>query len=271
MLARGVCVLAAASSIPSTAAVAQGAPLQPIKPWNLDYGETQCTAAREYGSSAEPIVFAIRPAPNGETYELLMGRSRRGPSFAQQLEGSVDFGRGPINAWLLHYAGKTSKIAVHQFRISATDMAQAASASSVTLRLKGGGHFSFSLANMPALLKGLEQCTQDLKRYWHMREVDGGSVATPSKGDVRRVFTNNDYPSEAFDRDQQGGGQFLLLIDEKGKVAGCHVLQASGVPSLDAMGCQVIRERARFTPARDRAGKPIRSSYVTPRILWRMQ
>ncbi|HJU76549.1 MAG TPA: energy transducer TonB [Sphingomicrobium sp.] len=256
----------------STVVAAQsgGAPLQPIKPWNLDYGETQCTAAREYGSAANPIVFAIRPAPNGETYELLMGRSRKGPSFAQQLEGSVDFGRGPIHAWLLHYGAKSSKTAVHQFRITAADMAQAASASSVTLRLKGKGHFSFSLANMPALLKGLEQCTRDLKRYWHMREVDDGSIATPAKGDIRGVFTSGDYPSEALNRSQEGGGQFLLLIDEKGKVAGCHVVQASGVPALDAMGCQVIRERAKFKPAHDRAGKPIRSSYVTPRVIWRM-
>jgi TonB family protein len=149
-------------------------------------------------------------------------------------------------------------------------MAQAASASSVTLRLKGKGHFSFSLANMPALLKGLEQCTRDLKRYWHMRDVDDGSIATPAKGDIRGVFTSGDYPSEALNRSQEGGGQFLLLIDEKGKVAGCHVVQASGLPALDAMGCQVIRERAKFTPAQDRAGKPIRSTYVTPRVIWRM-
>ena len=43
-----------------------------------------------------------------------------------------------------------------------------------------------------------------------------------------------------------------------------------GLPVLDAMGCQVIRERAKFTPALDRGGKPIRSTYVTPPIRWRM-
>jgi protein TonB len=82
---------------------------------------------------------------------------------------------------------------------------------------------------------------------------------------VRTVFTANDYPSEALNRGQEGDAQFLLLIDENGKVAGCHVLIASGVPALDAMGCSVIRKRARFKPAVDSAGKPTRSTVVTRR------
>jgi hypothetical protein len=36
------------------------------------------------------------------------------------------------------------------------------------------------------------------------------------------------------------------------------------------MGCQVIRKRAKFTPARDAAGKPVRDSYVTPPVAWRL-
>jgi hypothetical protein len=69
MLTRRICVLTTAFfSISSTAAAAQ-APLQPIRPWNLDYGETQCIAAREYAYPGEPVSLAIRTAPNGETYE----------------------------------------------------------------------------------------------------------------------------------------------------------------------------------------------------------
>jgi hypothetical protein len=32
----------------------------------------------------------------------------------------------------------------------------------------------------------------------------------------------------------------------------------------------VIRHRAKFTPARGKDGKPVRSSYVTPPVVWRM-
>jgi periplasmic protein TonB len=60
----------------------------------------------------------------------------------------------------------------------------------------------------------------------------------------------------------------ILLINEAGKVAGCDVLTPSGIPALDIMGCQVIRSRAKFTPAVDANGKPVRSTVVTPPIVW---
>jgi len=244
--------------------------LQPTGPWDLNYGDTQCTALREYGDPADPTTFAIRPAPNGETYELLAGRKRSGPLFAEEFQGRVDFGHGPINAWLLHYGGKKAQLTIDQFRISAEEMRQARTAGFVSLHSKGGADVSFSLSNMPALLKGLEECTADLKHYWNIEPPERDKIAVQAKGDVRNIFSSGDYPSEAMNHRQEGTVQFLLLIDEKGKVAGCHILKASGAPVLDGMGCQVIVERARFKPALDAQGKPMRSSYITPTVTWRI-
>jgi protein TonB len=71
-------------------------------------------------------------------------------------------------------------------------------------------------------------------------------------------------------REQGGKVQFLLLIDEQGKVASCDVMSPSGIPALDAMGCQVIRQRAKFRPALGGDGTPIRSAVVTPPVIWTM-
>jgi TonB family protein len=245
--------------------------LQPIQNWVLDYREEQCVAYRDYGSPQKPITLGVRPAPNGETYELLVARPRSGPAFATEQKGSVDFGRGPINAWILNYGGKQSKTDVYQFRISAADMEQGRSARTVTLRPTSAPDFTFELQSMPALLKGLQDCTADLKRYWNMDGEKVGRIATLSRGDIRSLFSADDYPEEAMQRNQGGDSTFLLLVDEKGAVAGCHVLKPSGVPVLDAMGCQVIRQRAKFTPARDAQGKAVRSTLVTPRVSWRME
>lgn len=265
-----VSVLLAVLSTQTVFAAPSRPPLSSSGAWVLDYGETQCLASREYGTTENPLTFGIRPAPNGESYELLVGRARYGPEFAEEFEGSVDFGSGRITAWLLHYGGKGKKISLDLFRVSSADMAQARASKSVTLHTKGGPNVSVELANMPALLKGLEDCTADLKRYWNMDSPEKDKIATVSKGDVRSIFRDTDYPAEAMKNRQEGRVQFLLLIDEHGKVAACHVLQASGVPVLDGMGCQVIAQRAKFTPALDQRGKPIRSSVVTPDIVWRI-
>jgi TonB family protein len=254
----------------SAAAAAAPAPLNPTGPWDVNYGETQCAALRAYGDKANPTTLAIRPAPNGETYELLVGRKGGGPDYAGEYEGSVDFGHGPINAWLLHYGDRKARLTIDQFRISAQEMLQARTAGSVRLRSRGGPEVSFTLANMPALLKSLETCTADLKQYWNMEPPERDKIAVPAKGDVRDVFNPHDYPSDAMTNHQEGTVQYLLLIDETGKVADCHVVKASGVPVLDGMGCQVIAQRARFKPALDAQGKPIKSSYVTPAVQWRI-
>ena len=255
----------------ATAAAAIPPPLKPAGPWVLDYDATQCIASRQYGADKDAVTFAIRPAPNGETYELLVGRARYGPMFAEELNGSVDFGRGPIKAWLLHYGGSKKKISVDQFRISAAEMSQAKTATSVYLRAGDGTSANISLTAMPQLLKGMEDCTADLMRFWNERAEADGRISVPAKGDLRRIFNPSDYPSEAFNKHQQGTVQYLLLIDEKGKVAGCHVMSPSGVPALDAMGCAVVIERAKFSPAEDANHKPMRSAVVTPPIVWRLE
>lgn len=254
----------------SAVAADTSAVLQPVSPWNLDYGVTQCTAMRDYGDAEDPVTFAMVPAPEGDTYELLVAYKRLGPEFADELEGTVEFGSGPIKAWLLRYASKNRKLTIYQFRISSAEMAQARTAESVTFHIKGAPDVAFSLQKIPALMDGLAKCTDDLKDYWNMGGKTVAREAAPAKGDLRAIFSANDYPREAVSRWQEGTSQYLLMIDEKGKVAGCHVVVPSGVPILDAMGCAVIQERAKFNPAVDSTGKPERSTLVTPMVSWRM-
>ena len=267
MLRRASLVLAGLASFPAHAGAAS---LEPTGKWVVDYRTDQCLASREYGTTGKPVTFGIRPAPNGETYLLLLAQKRAGPELGVERQGTVDFGAGPIKSWLLEHRDKASGADIYQFRISAAEMDQGKNAPSVKLDPKDAPDIELQLRSMPALIKSLETCTADLKRYWNMGGEKDGRIATPSKGDVRRLFSSDDYPAEAFSREQGGTSQFLLLVDETGKVAGCDVVLASGVPALYVMGCQVIRQRAKFTPALDAKGKPVRSTYVTPPIVWRM-
>ena len=75
-------------------------------------------------------------------------------------------------------------------------------------------------------------------------------------------------PQDALDANQTGSASYLLMIGRDGSVMDCVVNESSGVASLDAMGCQVIRERAKFKPAIDAAGKPTVDTYGTPPIRW---
>lgn len=251
---------------------AQNAPaLQPIKPWVVHFDDTECYAERTYGTSADPVILGFRPSPDGDTYELLVAHRQKTGRYAKQLKGSVDFGQRTIKAWLLRYGVKGFEHTVDKYRIDKSEMAAAATAPTVLFRNEARADERFSLFAMPEVLKTLDQCNDDLRHFWNMTPSEQNRIAKPAVGDVRRYFNAGDYPDAAMDRDQEGEARFLVFVNEKGEVAACHVLKASGSAALDGMGCQVIRERARFKPAYDAQGKAVRSSVVTPPVVWRIE
>src|SRR5690348_15914689 len=130
--------------MPSPAAAEQQL-LRPVSKWDLNYGDTDCAVIRDYGTAEKPVSFSIRPSPNGETYEMLIGRRTIPPETAQELQGTVDFGGGPISAWVLHYGATSKKLDIYQFRIAAADMARARLAKAVILRMRDAPDFAFAL------------------------------------------------------------------------------------------------------------------------------
>lgn len=253
---------------PLLANQASGASLQPTAQWAIDYGDTQCTAARSFRSPSGPIVLGIVPTFWGDTYKLVVSVSQPGPAFAHEEYGSVDLGGGKIKTWLLHYGGKGVNLSDYEFRVSPVELEQARTATVVDLRSDSGVSFEFALSDMPALLDGLQKCSKDLQQYW-TGSHPVGPLSRPARGDIRSIFSSTDYPTEALAKGQGGTAQFELLIDETGRVARCDVVHQSGAPILDVMGCQVIMEKLRFTPASDGNGKPVRDTVTTPPIVWR--
>lgn len=254
------------------AQAASAAPLNPKSGWVVDYAAAECNAQREYQTATGAIFLALRPSPDGTTFELVLATRTDGPKFAEELKGSVDFGLGSRKAWLLHYGlNGPTKLDIAQFRISAEQMVQAKTATMVTFRVDHRPDIILALTAMPALLAGLEKCTLDLQEYWNVKGAVAPYSSKGPRGDVRTLFSADDYPTVALAHNQGGTTQYMLFIDETGKVAGCHLIKPSGAPILDGMGCRLLTARAKFSPATDKQGKPVRSTLVTPTITWALR
>jgi protein TonB len=93
------------------------------------------------------------------------------------------------------------------------------------------------------------------------------SQAARAKGDLPRLFSTDDYPAAAQRNGDQGTTAVRLTIGPDGRVSDCAVTSSSGSSSLDSTTCNILRRRARFTPAKDQAGNPISDSTST-RIKW---
>lgn len=58
------------------------------------------------------------------------------------------------------------------------------------------------------------------------------------------------------------GVEVLFAVKPDGRVDDCRAVRSSGRPLLDAHVCRLIEQRFVFRPARDRAGRPVRSRVV---------
>jgi len=94
--------------------------------------------------------------------------------------------------------------------------------------------------------------------------------AQSAKGDLQKLFTGDDYPSDAQRNDEQGTVGIALNIGTDGRVTGCSVTSSSGSRSLDNATCRILRSRARFTPAKGSNGQPMPDTY-SKRITWRLE
>jgi TonB family protein len=103
------------------------------------------------------------------------------------------------------------------------------------------------------------------------RAQDRSGAATESTGDVRTVFSADDYPVAAQQKGEEGTVQAQLTVDATGRVTSCTVIRTSGFASLDDATCSILQRRARFTPATNAAGEPIESRVVTPPVKWQLE
>jgi protein TonB len=95
--------------------------------------------------------------------------------------------------------------------------------------------------------------------------------ATSAKGDLRTLFSTDDYPAAAQSSGAEGTAQATLSIGPDGRVVGCNLIRSTGNSSLDSATCNILRRRAKFVPARDSNGNATSDTITTPPITWRLE
>ena len=74
-------------------------------------------------------------------------------------------------------------------------------------------------------------------------------------------FEFHDYPMKAFEKHWEGVTRFDLLVDPRGRVENCTIVESSGHEELDKTTCSLASFRARFAPARGPSGMPVYGVY----------
>ena len=86
----------------------------------------------------------------------------------------------------------------------------------------------------------------------------------------RAIFSRDDYPPEALRHRWEGTVVADLTVGEFGGVCACKIVKSSGHKALDDGTCDLLIQRARFKPPKDKDGNPVTVIERTPPIEWRI-
>jgi hypothetical protein len=242
--------------------------LKPTGKWIVDYDESQCTAQRAYGSEEKPLHLVIKPSPTSDVIQLLLvkdGPNRDGI----QTDASIGFdGLPPAKVTLLEFGVEKKRVKMVNLPV---ELASRMAASRTIYWDYKGGAAHIDTGPLADLMKVLANCRDDLREYWNITDAKRAALQEAPRPvkPLFSLFSADDYPSQAIMQRETGMTSFVLLVDEKGAIRDCMVDGTSGIATLDAMTCVVIRSKAKFEPAIGADGKPVRGSYMQ-RVRWMM-
>lgn len=267
------------------AASAQGKapiPYAPVSPWNVHYADDSCRLARVFthGNKRAILIFdQFEPGPGlqiiaaGEAFRGYAGRSAEatfGPQGRKiSLDHVTDATLGEYGPAVMTGVSSLSPDA-EAWEATTPPMyvtpppptsEQERSIAWFEIRRGAQAPIRFALGPMHQTMNAMRACTDQLLTHW-------GIDAAAHKTLIRRAVpaanpgtwvSNNDYPTDLVARGVQGLIQFRLSIDETGKVSQCVIQQSTRPAEFDKKVCQIMMKRARFDPALDAGGKPIKS------------
>jgi hypothetical protein len=276
----------AGAALPVGAQAPQAVMATPTGPWKVNYADDSCRLARAFTDGTGKLAFVIdkfdaepgfRLIAAGESLGSKSDRKVRvafGPagatrSFMDQLDaGMGSFGPsimvGPMTLVEPASGDRDDEApAGEESPASFAEPTSEAERAITWLEVRRGSRapVRFELGPMDKPMAALRTCADELMTHWGIDAAAHRTLtrrATP-RGNPGRWITNEDYPSNLVGKNLQALIQFRLSVAEDGSVSACQIQQSSRPAAFDKAVCDMLTRRARFDPALDADGKPIKS------------
>lgn len=288
-------VVAAAAILPAGVHAAEPLVLQPSTKWNVDYAPDQCSLRRAFGTGDERVSIALEQFQPGDPFSLLVvgkpldslsaertryrfepnggswdrvsmtGEVAKTPAFIYS-SATLDVRPDPV----IEGRGGTSSSSsrpsdvlpgdpdVFGYRMSPDREAQI---DALVLGNSEKRSVRLELGSMGKPMAALRACVDELVGHWGI-DVDAHRTlsrsAVPAKSPASWIGAGQ-YPLQLLRNAEQGLVHFRLIVEPDGKPSACHIQSTTRAKGFDDAVCAAMMKNARFEPALDAAGKPIRT------------
>lgn len=256
--------------------------LEPSSQWAVDFAEDKCRLVRTFGSKDSRHVLFFEQGGPGRGF----GLTAAGPRLERfrSTRTSVRFGEFPPYVDKSSFTGTLGTFGAAIIwsnlafapnddtagdssaflpMLPEIDVENAAKVSTITVQ-RPKNTVIFNTGTLKDAIQVLNQCAQDLLGSWGLdverhRTAARLPVWTNEAEIVRSI--NGAYPAEALRKEAQAIIRMRIIVDEVGRVAECKLVDATAEEGLSSPACKVM-QKAIFSPALDREGKPMRSFYL---------
>jgi hypothetical protein len=281
-LKRTAILCAAFFSVAAAAAEKVPQHFKPSGPWAMEYADEGCRLIRNFSDGKTELTLAferfslglwlrlgltgtdLRFARSGSDLEYRYGDAKVRRS--EVLDSVLADGRSAIlvpEASLIDPKETSGLVGAPLPDILKAETDTASRISTVTFFKGYGTPIALDVGSMAAPMKAMQRCVDDLVTSWGVdiaRLVNSKQPAKPMNDPVGWVAPR-DYPPTMLKAGLGGLVRVRLVIGENGAIDKCMV-EVSKPGDFEKLVCGNIVKRAKFTPALDAEGKPMRSYWT---------
>lgn len=260
--------------------------------WEMNYGEDVCTVASRFGEGKGSVLLVLNRFDPGDGFEMKLysdGLSHQG--LFMPIE--VAFGEQPSQRYDAMYAtatdaAKTPTVIIGGMRLDGwqwkgksfdpaavaptISKEQEAAVTSITYSASGRKPVRLQTGSMAPVMAAMRTCTEDLLRHWGFDPAVQASLKRPVQplSNPGTWLRSGDYPTGSLINGENGLVKFRLDVESDGSVSACRILYRTNPDSFADLSCKLLKQRARFAPALDAQGKPVKS-YFLSQVRWIME
>lgn len=254
------------AALPGVAA-AQTTSLTPHTGWQSESDSNRCRVSRVFGAGdARHLLMLERFAPDDQVHITLAGPALA--EFTGESRAQFEMAGATARVWVTPLVGEVPGfgpgLKLSHINPAASADGHPAATEVVTLAQRGE-RLRLKTGALDEALATLDTCAQTLAEGWGLDVARLRTAASGpqwlNRGAVHRSIANSFAEHWAYYSPADGIAHMRVIVNEAGEPEDCTVVYATTDMRPNERACRIM-QRARFQPALDATGRPVRSWYT---------